>query len=219
MKWTKQSITYFIRRNFTPRNTGNFDDLRKLQATLKSSLPISPILSKPESQPPSQFLKLTLASTLTSSKLARALVSEPSLRSSSSSQGIVIPQPIDWPYWAASSTLSSSVCSQLNIIMLRSYLDSSLPRSRSTSFTVSAWSRLDLRPGIRAAVTVSAALGSATAGEVGTAKVTPPLLGFIWAADAAASSRSRLNSLCESRSSARYVVNSLWDKGRIGIRR
>jgi len=99
----------------------------------------------------------------------------------------------------STTALSSKVWSQLKIIMFLSYLDSWFPRSLSTSRTVNAWFR-SFRP-IKEAPGTPAAVP-------GTSKVVPWEL---CAAVAAASSWSRLNSLCERRSKARYVVSSLME--------
>uniref|UniRef100_A0A8D8BBS2 (northern house mosquito) hypothetical protein n=1 Tax=Culex pipiens TaxID=7175 RepID=A0A8D8BBS2_CULPI len=113
------------------------------------------------------------------------------------------------------------VCSQLKISMWRSYLDSGLPRSLSMSRNVRFF--LDLLLDFLAADEVPAAaglaepvvtgldstladlplMGDAEAWVVGTSSSVGPGLLKLLAANAAASSRSRLNSLWESRSMAR----------------
>uniref|UniRef100_A0A182NX45 Uncharacterized protein n=1 Tax=Anopheles dirus TaxID=7168 RepID=A0A182NX45_9DIPT len=121
--------------------------------------------------------------------------------------------------FSISSAVSSMVCSQLKISMWRSYFDSGLPRSFSMS-----WKLVDFFSG-SAVVPCSGNVPTSPigAGELvdfpptgdadafdmlvdGTISSVGP--GLV-AANAAASRRSRLNSLCDSRSSARSVTVKL----------
>lgn len=92
--------------------------------------------------------------------------------------------------------VSSRVCSQLKIIIFLSYFDNWFPRSLSTSLMVKAWFRSFCPNSADPVAPV----------VPGTSNVVPEAL---CAALATASNWSKLNSLCESRSKARYVVNNL----------
>lgn len=134
------------------------------------------------------------------------------------------------------------MCSQLKIIIFRSYFDSGLPRSRSTSRMVSgrflfarcltarstaALVLLFIAAAATAAAVVVVVLGFACFGTAvvvvpGTVKcVAAPAAELLLAvqsegtttaaatADGVSSNLSKLNSLCDKRSMARYVVNNL----------
>jgi hypothetical protein len=120
---------------------------------------------------------------------------------------------------------SSSVCSQLKIIMLRSYLDKGFPLSLSTSLIVNGRFLFALCFTTRSTAALVAEDGTdvlVLGVEPGTVRwvapeptaavvVIPPaglLVLLIVAAAVAAvtSSWSRLNSLCDNRSKALYVV-------------
>lgn len=125
-------------------------------------------------------------------------------------------------YWTPSTkAVSSKVCNQLKIIIFLSYFDNGLPRSLSTSRMVRGKFLLALCcTTLRTAALVL--LGAGTAFGIGLEPGTvrsdvPEFMALDWhsvftlaaAVEGATSSLSKLNSLCDNRSNALYVVSSL----------
>lgn len=127
---------------------------------------------------------------------------------------------IHWIIWHPSNAESSSVCSQLKIIMFLSYLERGFPLSLSTSLMVRG-RFLPARCFTTRSTAALVASDGHMAGVLGAAGA-PGTVRWIWpdpsadsegtlaaSVDGVISRRSRLNSLWDSRSMARYVVRSL----------